>query len=421
MAIDTPARLAVLGAGPIGLEAALYARFLGYDVDIFEQGEAAENVRRWGHLRMFTPFRDNRSPLGLGALAAQDPAYTPPDDDACLTGRQWRDAYLLPLAASDLIADHLHTHVRVEAVGRPRRRKTDDVDEETRRDDRFRLLVRSSDGVESLHWADAVIDATGVFATPNWLGAGGIPAIGETANRDRIVCSPPDLEGTDRREYAGRRTLVVGDDPTTAATIVALAELAAAEPGTQIVWISARDLDDGPVRRRSDDPFPLRDALAAEANRLARLSGGAVEFRGGWQVESLARAAAGDGWLVGFDPDSAPDEPFDRLIALVGRRPDERLEAELPIDRCPATSVPRALAAVLPADEPPGVEPCPGGPDRLRLTEPDYYLLGAKSYGRRGDFTVAEGLRQIRDLFTILGDRPTLDLYAQAHRLRDAQ
>jgi len=37
MAIDTPARLVILGAGPIGLEAALYARFLGYDVEIFEQ------------------------------------------------------------------------------------------------------------------------------------------------------------------------------------------------------------------------------------------------------------------------------------------------------------------------------------------------------------------------------------------------
>ena len=42
MAIDTPARIAVLGAGPIGLEAALYARFLGYDVDVYERGKVAD-------------------------------------------------------------------------------------------------------------------------------------------------------------------------------------------------------------------------------------------------------------------------------------------------------------------------------------------------------------------------------------------
>ncbi|MEC9117285.1 MAG: FAD-dependent oxidoreductase, partial [Planctomycetota bacterium] len=34
MAIDTPATIAILGAGPIGLEAALYARFLGYEVTV---------------------------------------------------------------------------------------------------------------------------------------------------------------------------------------------------------------------------------------------------------------------------------------------------------------------------------------------------------------------------------------------------
>ena len=74
MSIETPAKIAVLGAGPIGLEAALYARYLGYDVEIFERGQAAENVLRWGHVRMFSPFHMNRSPLGLAALTAQDSA-----------------------------------------------------------------------------------------------------------------------------------------------------------------------------------------------------------------------------------------------------------------------------------------------------------------------------------------------------------
>src|SRR5688572_4183500 len=107
MAIDTPARLAILGAGPIGLEAALYARFLGYDVVVYEAGEVAASVRRWGHVRMFTPFGMNRSSLGLAATGAQDESYQPPAEDALLTGREWAEQYLLPLAATDLLADHL--------------------------------------------------------------------------------------------------------------------------------------------------------------------------------------------------------------------------------------------------------------------------------------------------------------------------
>ncbi len=40
----------MLGAGPIGLEAALYAITLGMDVTVYEQGEAiAANVRAWDH------------------------------------------------------------------------------------------------------------------------------------------------------------------------------------------------------------------------------------------------------------------------------------------------------------------------------------------------------------------------------------
>ena len=103
MAFDTPARIAILGAGPIGLEAALYARYLGYDVDIYERGYVAEGVRHWGHARLFTPFQSLSSPLGLAAIAAQDPNWEPPAPDALLTGDEWVDRYVLPLAQTDLL------------------------------------------------------------------------------------------------------------------------------------------------------------------------------------------------------------------------------------------------------------------------------------------------------------------------------
>jgi glycine/D-amino acid oxidase-like deaminating enzyme len=118
MAIDTPAKIAILGAGPIGLEAALYARFLGYEAVVFEAGEIAASVRRWGHVRMFTPFGMNRSPLGLAAIQAQDEQYQPPGDEELLTGNEWIDRYLLPLSCTDLLADHLRLDTTVVGIGK---------------------------------------------------------------------------------------------------------------------------------------------------------------------------------------------------------------------------------------------------------------------------------------------------------------
>ena len=46
-------RIAVLGAGPVGLEAALYARKLGYPVTVYERGRLAEHVQRWGAVSRF--------------------------------------------------------------------------------------------------------------------------------------------------------------------------------------------------------------------------------------------------------------------------------------------------------------------------------------------------------------------------------
>ncbi len=46
MTLDPPGRIAVIGAGPLGLEAALYGRYLGYDVQVFEQGDVAAALRR---------------------------------------------------------------------------------------------------------------------------------------------------------------------------------------------------------------------------------------------------------------------------------------------------------------------------------------------------------------------------------------
>ena len=109
-------RLAILGGGPIGLEAALYAKQAGCTVTLFEQGSIAESVNRWGFARMFTPFRMNSTTLGKQVLRFDRAAPDLPADTEYLTGREYRDAYLLPLAASGILKESIRTQAIVVSI-----------------------------------------------------------------------------------------------------------------------------------------------------------------------------------------------------------------------------------------------------------------------------------------------------------------
>ena len=43
--------------------------------------------------------------------------------------------------------------------------------------------------------------------------------------------------------------------------------------------------------------------------------------------------------------------------------------------------------------------------------EPNFYLLGQKSYGRGSTFLLRTGFEQVRDVYTLITGQPTLDLY----------
>jgi thioredoxin reductase len=413
MAVDTPATIAILGAGPIGLEAALYARFLGYDVCVYERGAVAEHVLGWGHVRMFTPFSMNCSPLGLAALTAQDDGYRPPEPSAPLLGREWVRRYLEPLSQTDLLADHIHRRVTAVSVSRHGLLKGDRRQDPARADAPFRVLGRADDGTERSERADIVIDTTGVFANPNWLGPGGTPALGEVELRGRIEYGLPDIEGRDREQYAGRHTLLVGAGYSAATSAVALRSLALQSPGTRVTWTTQGPEEEaaaGPIREFRADPLSSRRELAAAANRYAAGEGGVVTHWPGTIVEAVCWNA--DQFVVRLSGRHAGEVQCDRIIANVGFRPDDTLYAELQVDQCGATGGPQNVAAFLRDKDPADcLASVAWEPSTLRTAEPNFYVLGAKSFGRDSRFTFVMGLAQIRALFALIGDRADLDLY----------
>src|SRR5262245_50107360 len=120
MPIAGKKRLAIIGAGPIGLEAALAGLQKGLDVQIYEKGRPGEHLLRWGHVKLFSPFGMNCTPPGRAAILAASPNHEFPGDDDCVTGRAHHAAYLEPLVKTKALRDCLRLETQVLYVGRHR-------------------------------------------------------------------------------------------------------------------------------------------------------------------------------------------------------------------------------------------------------------------------------------------------------------
>jgi hypothetical protein len=371
---------------------------------------------------MFTPFGMNRSTLGLAAIKAQDEQFEPPADDALLTGHEWAEGYLIPLAQTDLLADHLRLQTTVLAVGKEELLRTDLPGHEDRGDWSFRVLSRDHLGVERVDLFDGILDCTGTFAQPNWLGHGGIPAIGESQLRSRIEYRLPDILGRDRLRYAGKHILLVGAGSSAATNVVALAELAQSEAGTKISWITRREgpaAAGGPVAVIENDRLQQRSSLARQANQLAA-GGGPVTYWPRTVVERVTEKTSPAGsriFEVELSGEHAGIIQVDEIIANVGFRPDASLYEELQLAEDSVWQGPAKLDACLNQQEADCLDQHASGVQSLINPEPNSYILGGKSYGRRSNFLFQVGLAQIREVFTLIGDRPTLDLYQGATRL----
>jgi hypothetical protein len=102
----------------------------------------------------------------------------------------------------------------------------------------------------------------------------------------------------------------------------------------------------------------------------------------------------------------------ERVVANVGFTPDTSLYRELQIHECYASLGPMNLAAALLKQS---------GHDCLTITstaaetlrnpEPNFFVLGAKSYGRNSHFLLRHGFEQVRDVFRLITGNPELDLY----------
>jgi thioredoxin reductase len=380
-------RLIVIGAGPVGLEAALAAVSRGYDVTVLEKDVVGANLRRWGATRLFSPVRMNMS-----AAARQILGDACPPEDALLTGPEMADLILEPLAASAPLHGRVRIGHRVTAVGRARLTRRDLPGHPLRGERPFRLLVEGPTGEEVLV-AEYVLDASGVYGQPAALGAGGIPAPGERNLNGQII---RDLGALDARlpDLRGRDVLLVGHGHSAANALDAFAAMV--DP-PRVAW-ATRSANRRPCVEVASDPLPERARITAHANAMAEMPPAFLTVVRRASVESIASR----GSRVAVTLTDGNTGVYDAIVGLTGYRPDLSFLSELALEIAPSSEGAARLTRAIG-----NVTDCLGAPSvaarDLQSGEPGFHLVGAKSYGRLPTFLMQAGIGQAAAIVDALG------------------
>ncbi|MCT9820749.1 NAD(P)-binding domain-containing protein [Microbacterium sp. W1N] len=381
----------IIGAGPIGLAAAANLVERGIEFTVLEAGDAvASSVRRWGHTRLFSPWRHLIDPASRRLLAAAD-WHPPLDEGRAPTGHELVDEYLTPLAGLAAITPHIAFGTRVVAVSREGMDRTRTAG---RAEAPFLLRIETAGGRRDDITARAVIDASGTYTSPNPLTSSGLDPLGVADLDGLIVQALPDVRGADRARFAGRHTTVVGAGHSAANTLIALTELAEAVPGTRVSWL-IRNAAAARVSSSADDELADRARLGSRVDQL--VAAGSIERIDSFEISDVRRRD-GRAQLIGRRRGEPAAHDTDLVVNATGFRPDLEMLREVRLGVDEIVEAPVRLAPLID----PNLHSCgtvaPHGFDELRHPEPGLFVVGMKSYGRAPTFLLATGYEQVRSV-----------------------
>ncbi|MFN6131196.1 MAG: hypothetical protein ACK6DC_10490 [Planctomycetota bacterium] len=382
--MESPATLLVVGGGPVGIEAALYARFLGYFVSIFESRRVAHRMLDWHDRPLALPVSQVTTSLGHAAIAAQNPEYKRPDPDRIFTGREYAEEYLLPLAKTDLLFDDIHFLSPVIDVSRRRTHRRDPIHPQERCNDEFRVVVQGQHRGPWTARGDCLLDCRGHAIEPIGMGPGGGLAIGERdLEKDFLLHAPSDRK-YETKHLEGKRLGLIGEHALACQCVADWLVHFAQNRDARLVWM-VRPSD----HSQSDRVAALRSKIESSSNRNILC----IETLG---VESITKQEDGSfRWNLLKEDDSTVELETDVAMRRTGYRyrsigpelhahADGWVGSELRID----ANAPRFVTA-----------------------EPGYYALRAATIEEGAGAGLPEAFEEIRRVFALIGGREDLDLY----------
>lgn len=378
----------------MGLAAAAHAVERGSTPIVLECGPTIGHaVRQWAHVPMFSPWAFNIDAAAARLLSAA--GWNRPAPAVYPTGGDLFERYLKPLAERTVLRDAIRVDATVTAISRV---GFDKVRTKGREAAAFAVRYRHGAGARTV-LADAVIDATGTWFSPNPAGAGGLAAVGEAGAAGRISHGMPDVLGAARGRYAGRSIAVLGGGHSAIGTLIALAELQDRAPGTSITWLYRGPNLAKAFGGQAADQLAARGELGTRIARLVESGRIAVETN--YRLECIETAATG----LRLVADNGRTVAVDELVVATGFRPELGFLRELRVQLDPALECTPALAPLIDPNEHSCGTVRPHGAAELAHPEPGFYIAGMKAYGRAPTFLLATGHEQVRSIVAeIAGD-----------------
>ena len=263
-----------------------------------------------------------------------------------------------------------------------------------------------------------VIDCSGAHhPTPTFFGRGGIPAVGERSlvGDAHHLCNDIADDLTD--DYFDEDTkdncyAVFGSGYSAATTV---RNLLGRKNTLRVYWLMRRvPTEDSPLYPViENDILPSRADLCSSSNELCFGFGEEEDERckvlANACCSKVTRVGGADAEFItltleelipeleqeGFVPDEIR---VHKIYNNVGLKPDQSTTEELQVHYCYASQGPMKLAASLGAGGGDCLAQVSAGIDVLKSPEPNFFILGIKSYGRNSAYLLKLGFDQAKEV-----------------------
>lgn len=386
-------RIVVIGAGPIGIETALYAQELGYNPILIEKNDLASNLLKCKHITFFSPFYMNSSELGIKLVN--------PDinlQDYCKI-EDYINKYLKPI--SEKINNKLF-NTKVISISKKNTLKNELIGSQKRAEIPFILHLRDKEKDFYLE-SDIVIDCSGTYDNPLNFGLGGLKILNQDKVENKINHYIPDIRGLDKDRYINKSILLIGTGYSAATSANLIYEIIKDYPNTKLFWIS-RSIENNPYKIIENDILELRNILIQDTNKIISENNKNIHFFSNSYIENIE--LEGNKLEVFFNHNKESKKIIiDEIISNVGYKPDNKIYEELQIHECYAThGIMKLSASLLSQTSTDCLNQVSSGLDTLKNPEPNFFIIGNKSYGRNSNFILKIGYEQIKDVFKIISE-----------------
>ncbi|GHE88299.1 NAD(P)-binding domain-containing protein [Thalassotalea profundi] len=382
----------IIGAGPIGLAMAAKLAVRNIPFSLFEKGQTAgSSIKEWGHVNVFTPWEMNVDEDAKTLLL--ECGWTPPKNDEIACGKKIYENYLLPLSQVPAIKANLHTQAEIVQVVR---HNLDKTSIELRKNTPFKVTFKDtqSDQNNTL-LARAVIDASGVWNSPNPIGVDGFHVPGEQENASYISYGIPDISGKDKTKYVGKKVLVVGSGHSAMASLFALDNLHENDPSTEVIWAMRRGKILNNLSDKNTDAIKARGELNSALPNL--ISKEHISVLAPSRISAIKKVTNGLDVEINVNGETM-NVNVDFIIVSTGFRPETGFISELQYQLDPVWEAPLYLVDLIN----PHLHSCGSVPNhgvkQLYHPEPDFFIVGHKSYGRAPTFLMKTGYEQLNSI-----------------------